>query len=153
MRRLTRPEIEACGSAMPEILRFHDALLGTRLKKLRKVPASGEYPAYTLLIFDDGSVLAPRFDDENNPESTEWEVVDREGYIYRPVEVQDLKGHTVTGFGYFHDPDNDQRPAIPYFEISGFHVCCMTRFGGGVILHQRPDGETYNLLCQINPKL
>jgi|GEM_PF-883720 len=153
MRRLSRSEIEAGGKAMPQIMQFHDRLVGSRLETVTKRRSDYRQPP-PLLIFEQGVILATQYDDEGNPGATEWQVTDREGYLYRPVQVQDLIRQSVTGVGYFLDPLNGDRKVIPYVEIAEvFLICCLTPHGGGVIHHHRPDENTWDLFCQFKPKL
>ncbi len=153
MRRLTRSEIESGGSAMPEIMQFHDKLIGSRLRRVigRPVSHPNDPPP---LIFEQGATLVTQYDDEGNPGDTEWQIVDPEGRLYPSVRIDDLIGHPVTGVGYFFDEENDDRRTIPYVEIAKvFLICCMTPHGGGVIHHKRPIDDRWDLFCQINPKL
>lgn len=151
MRKLTRSEIESGGCAMPRIMAFHDQLIGTKLIRVTRRRSDGRQPP-PLLILEKGVTLATQYDDEGNPGDTEWQVTDPEGYLYRPVQVQDLCNQPVTAVGYFTDPENDQRHVIPFVEIAGvFLVCCMTPHGGGVIHHHRPRDDSWNLFCQFTP--
>lgn len=153
MRRLTRSEIESGGSAMPRIMNFHDQLIGSRLLQVTRRRSDYTQPP-PVLIFGDGTTLATQYDDEGNPGDTEWQITDREGYVYYSVQVQDLVRHTVTGVGYFFDPLNEDRNVIPYVEIENvFLVCCMTPHGGGVIHHHRPANDVWDLFCQFKPQL
>lgn len=153
MRKLTRTEIESGGSAMPRIMKFHDQLLGSRLRRVatRSMSHPQEPP---VLMFDQSATVSTQFDDEGNPGATEWVVTDLEGFIYEPVEIVDLVGQSVSGIGYLHDPENDCRSVIPCLEIARtFLICCMTPHGGGVIHHFRPRDDRWDLFCQFTPKL
>jgi hypothetical protein len=153
MRKLTRPEIEACGKAMPKIMQFHDKLIGSCLRRVIGRPISHPNDPQSL-IFELGATLVTQYDDEGNPGDTEWQIVDREGRFYHSIRVDDIIGHPVTGVGYFYDEDNDDRRTIPYVEIANvFLLTCMTRHGGGVIHHHRPREDKWDLFCQLNPKL
>jgi hypothetical protein len=153
MRRLTRPEIESGGRAMPRIMNFHDQLIGSKLFRVTRRRSDWRQPP-PLLILENGVTLATQYDDEGNPGDTEWQVTDREGYMYRPVQVQDLCNQPVTAVGYFLDPLNGPRKVIPYVEFSElFCVCCMTPHGGGVIHHHRPGNDSWDLFCQFTPQL
>ena len=150
MRKLTRTEIHVCGAAMPETMRFHDQLVGSKL--LRVTGRRGQSQPPPVLHFEQGAELSTRFDDEGNPGGCEWDVVDAEGYLYRPVQIHDLVGQTVTAVGYFLDPENDVRSAIPYVEIaSTFHICAFCPEGGAVILHHR-DPDQWDIFCELKPK-
>ncbi len=150
MRKLTRTEIEACGAAMHETMRFHDQLIGTKL--LRVTGRRGRSQPPPVLHFEQGAELRTQFDDEGNPGGTEWEITDAEGFRYEPVLVHDLRGQTVTGVGYFLDPENDVRQVIPYVEIAGtFLICVFCQEGGAVICHHR-DPDQWDLFCELKPK-
>lgn len=152
MRKLTRQEIESGGAAMPRIMAFHDQLIGAKIIQVTGRRGLSQPPP--LLILEGGVTLATQFDDEGNPGDTEWQVTDREGYFYRPVQVQDLCNQPVTAVGYFLDPLNGHQKVIPYVEFSELLcVCCMTPHGGGVIHHHRPGEDRWDLFCQFNPKL
>ncbi len=149
MRKLTRSEVEACGAAMPKTMRFHDQLIGTKL--LRVTDRRGGSQPPPVLHFEQGASLRTQFDDECNPGDTEWEVVDAEGFPYTIVRVQDLRGQTVTGVGYFLDAENDVRPVVPYVEVARtFYICAMCSEGGAVIHHHR-DPDHWDLFCELKP--
>ncbi len=153
MRRLTREEIKSGGSAMPRIMNFHDQLIGCKFQ--RRILQSGKSNELNApLLFESGARLLTQYDDEGNPGAAEWQVTDREGYLYHPIQVRDLVDHRVTDVGYFHDPENDQRHVIPYVEIAGiFLICCMTPHGGGVIYHDRPREDCWDIFCQFKPNI
>ncbi|MCC5851060.1 MAG: hypothetical protein JJU29_23470 [Verrucomicrobia bacterium] len=151
MRKLTRTEIEACGAAMPETMRFHDQLVGSKL--IRATGRRGRTQPPPVLYFDDGGCLRTQFDDECNPGETEWMICDAQGHTMNVVKLTDLIGLPVTGIGYLLDPDNDLRPVIPYVEIAeSFHVCAICREGGAVICHHRAQDDSWDLLCELKPK-
>ena len=158
LRKLTRAEIETGGSAMPKIMEYHERLIGQPLTRLARVPADGEYPAYTALEFS-VSVLVPQHDDEGNPGDVEWVICGEDGgdaprkdlgnYNRVPPSLSDLVGHKVTGFGYFHDPSAGFREVIPYILFdNGLAAACWTDDGGGVICHHS-DAPEMDLFCQF----
>jgi hypothetical protein len=152
MRRLTRQEIEAGGCAMPGIMIFHDKLIGAKLIHVSGRRGVTQPPP--VMHFSNDITLRTQYDDEGNPGDTEWQITDHEGYLYHPVQVHDLRGHDVTGVGYLLDPENDCRHVIPFVEVANtFYVCCMTPHGGGVIFHDRPGEDRWDLFCQFKPKL
>ena len=152
MRKLTRSEIESGGKAMAGIMAFHDRLVGAKLIQVTGRRGLSQPPP--VLRFEQNAILALQYDDEGNPGQTEWSVTDQEGYLYRPVQVHDLRGHRVTGIGYFHDPENGCRHVIPYIEVAQtFLICAMCPEGGAVIYHDRPDEDQWDLFCQFKPKL
>ena len=152
MRKMTRPEIEACGAAMPATMAFHDLLAGAKV--LRVPGRRGAVKPQPVLHLTGNVTLAMQYDDEGNPGECEWEVLDTEGYLYTGVQVHDLRGKAVTGVGYFTVPDNDQRPVIPYVEFADlFYLCPMCREGGAVIVHHRAEQSRWDLFCELRPKL
>jgi hypothetical protein len=148
LHKLSREQIEAAGSAMPETMKFHDQLIGAKLVRTIKIPGDREYPPVVGLKLNDGALLYPQWDDEGNPGEVEIAITDADGFIFPIVKVQDIKGKPVVSTGYFRDPSNTDRQVVPFVEFDGgFHVCAMCAHGGAVIAHTR--GDQRDLLCQL----
>jgi hypothetical protein len=151
MRRMTRPEIEACGAAMPATMAFHDQLIGAKL--IQVTSRRNAVKPQPILHLTGEVTLAMQYDDEGNPGECEWQVCDINGNPYVSITVHDLLRSHVTGVGYFADPGNDLRPVIPYVEFNDlFCLCAMCSEGGAVIHHHRADVNKWDLFCELRPK-
>ncbi len=152
MHKLTRSQIEAGGTAMPAIMKYHDNLFAQKLDAVVEIPAQGEYASFSRLVFSHGSILEPRYDDEGNPSDTAWEVADRNGIALAGQTERDLVGKRIFQIGYLHDTDNEDRPVIPYILFENqVMLLCRTAYGGGVIYHECPGNRTWDLFCQFTP--
>jgi len=145
MKKMTDKQIEACGKAMPKILKeFRDIVVGQTFRGRFQVPANGEYPACTGVILSSKHhtevAVLPQLDDEGNP---------------GPVDLSfrgkypEKENRTITDAGYFSDH-------TPFIEVGGT-MYVLPDHGGG---RSRPSVlfaadcskekcERQEMLCQI----
>lgn len=147
MRILTRTEIEEAEKEMVRIMAFHERLRNSRLLALLHSDETDPLR----LAFDNRVTLTPMYDDHGSPGPINWSVLDRDGNLVPQLKLTDLIGCPVTGIGYMHDPCKHQ--AIPYLQfVNQLYVCCVTPAGGGVIRHDRPREDAWDVFPHFRIK-
>ena len=133
LEKLTTEQIGKLGAAMPEIMKFHEQLLGEKFKKGGRTKDGNP-----LVMFQSNVVLIGDHDDEGNPGSSTllW--------LGLPEDSP------VTYVGYCRLEGEDGLFPLVEFENGAAVSVMRSDCRPGVFEHQRPGHRKYDLFCQVH---